>query len=350
MPTQDELAKSRRFLTSDQSARIQALTQQPIEKKKPKKKKQKKAQHAEEQGVATLSSRPGKNRLRKMKYQQKQLEPIDYLPIAAQNAKFTQSVVMDESLLVVRKEEDTKHSSTNRVVQVITSSVLPASTDKSTIHIQPLLVLDLNGILCHRIRRHKMTHPISSYRSSIAHIATTPIIPRTNINEFLTFLDQHFCLAVWTSAKAKTATQLIQKLIPSDIAQRLLFVWAQHHCDSIHTDDNDGPIFEKDLSQVWKEYPLWNVSNTLLMDDSPDKCTRWHENAIHPPPLDGLLATNDEMNVQRQQIFLEELVQHWTDCNVTQVWDEESGDATLSDSTQQVRFLQEHAVEHMGWE
>lgn len=50
-----------------------------------------------------------------------------------------------------------------------------------------------------------------------------------------------------------------------------------------------GTIFIKSLSKVWDAYPLWDASNTLLMDDSPDKCPEiFLKNTVHPPPITGL--------------------------------------------------------------
>jgi hypothetical protein len=68
-------------------------------------------------------------------------------------------------------------------------------------------------------------------------------------------------------------------------------------------------------------YPLWNPSNTLLMDDSPDKCPK-SKNAVHPPLLHGkqllrqhgdsrgsFFLMSDEENGLRQQAFFAMLVQ-----------------------------------------
>ena len=56
------------------------------------------------------------------------------------------------------------------------------------------------------------------YRQSCGNVAGTPIIQRTDLNSFLSFLDQHFTLAVWTSAKKRTADSLVDLLFPRDIA------------------------------------------------------------------------------------------------------------------------------------
>ena len=163
----------------------------------------------------------------------------------------------------------------------------------------------------------------------------------------------------------------MRALVPPDIAHRLLFVWGQDRCRVIRDQKTaegsvDGqPIFEKDLALAWKEYPLWNANNTLLMDDSPDKCLSWQDNAVHPPPLNGrapgasTLLSNGQVeavlcdyeNSQRQVEFFSSLIAYWRDYPLMQKWDVQ-GNASFHDSSNlvgQVDFLREHATGHMGW-
>ena len=95
------------------------------------------------------------------------------------------------------------------------------------IYVKPLLVLDLNGILCRRIRYSKLSVKDGekiNFRPSVGHIAGTPVVAREDLQPMLSYLDAHFTLAVWTSAKLATARGLIAMLFPPDIANRLLFV------------------------------------------------------------------------------------------------------------------------------
>jgi NLI interacting factor-like phosphatase len=136
----------------------------------------------------------------------------------------------------------------------------------------------------------------------------------------------------------------------------LLFVWAQSECKTVYNKENrEDPIFVKDLEKVWKKYPLWNLNNTLLVDDSPEKCLMWQANAIHPPPLNGLKKPitgkmRDEINVTQQQRFFEHLVIHWTNNSLVHDWDSESGDAVISNGIiNQFDFLRRNGVGHMGY-
>ena len=104
-----------------------------------------------------------------------------------------------------------------------------SSNLKAIIVVKPLVVLDLNGILCRRVRfvSKNNTSP-SSYlsrnerghlRPFIGHVAGTPVIARSNLSSFLTLLDDNFALGVWSSAKQKTVRNLINILFPSDISK-----------------------------------------------------------------------------------------------------------------------------------
>lgn len=445
--------------TPAQRARIMALTTSAVDvsrptKKRPRHKKKKKQEEEEkrsddrEDATTEIAARPGKKAQRRMRYQKQHLSPTEFLLVAAQNAQFTGSVQLlhqqDGRFLNKLREKlpseseagSSRSDSTSLHVRIETRGELPSplhvssslqveeSVQDSVIRIQPLLVLDLNGILCHRVRKERLPQLFpnldwtnkamtiealleKAYRPSVTQVASTPIIPRPDLSPFLQYLAQHFCLAIWTSAKSKTANKLIKELIPENIANRLLFVWAQHHCivkistehDGVATEvaaaassseeeqsDGEGngigkatrstsekhgstTIFEKDLSRVWEEFPLWNQHNTILLDDSPNKCAQWEDNAIHPPALNGrLLSENDSrghdvdngdllddaINCRRQRAFFEQLIQHWKQHSAVQTWSMEEGESDSKpavDTTRaQLDFLQQHArYHHMGW-
>jgi len=243
------------------------------------------------------------------------------------------------------------------------------------LYVQPLVVLDLNGILCHRIRSHHHNHtPQPCFRPAIGHVANTGIVPRTDLSRFLTMLDSNFTLAVWTSAKRKTAVDLVEMLFPSEIASRLLFVWAQNKCESVpqpnqvRTDGSIDVLYSKSLSKVWHHFPLWNASNTILMDDSPDKCPKKYlQNTLHPPPiLGGSLSLpnnenisndnvrsneanriSDETNEATQALFFDKLAQHWKHDDTEN--NNNMKEAPKTDVESLNIFLNQNAQGHMGW-
>ena len=320
-----------------------------------------------------------------------------------------------------------------------------AATTTTTIRVKPLIILDINGILCHRIRKRHQTQQQNKLRSPIGMVAGTPVIPRTDLKEFFNYLDQHFCLAIWTSAKRKTVKKLLDLLLIPDskkinnsnnnnnnnnIQNKFLFVWCQNECtkkviakdpnnstrkkstrdDNKNSSDDDDDdknnnevdcdgaagdcdnnnnnnnkdydpssiIYEKHLSKVFKAFPLWSTNNTLLVDDSPEKCPVAISNCIHPPPIhggqhnnkashsnernNGLLHTtpvhllSDEGNEQRQAQFFQKLVNFWnnqphatTVSSSSMEEDEISATTTTTTNTGYYQFLQENADGYMGW-
>lgn len=289
-----------------------------------------KASHSEDRVVTPL--RPGKRRLRKLRYQQRVLSPVQFAWVCAETVQDwvgTKSVVIvkasgnkdtdpsttkSQTSSKLSNEEEGDAAKTIHIVTSVTMDLPLISTFATAIVVRPLLVLDLNGILCHRVRQTVDNDSSTrNYRPSLGWVAGTPIVPRPDLESILTYWDAHFCMAVWTSAKPKTATQLIQLLFPTDIANRLLFLWTQQQCESKVADGNEH-VFEKNLQKVWTQYPLWNAHNTLLVDDSPEKCAVWNDNALHPPSLHGLERSqnySDEENTQQQRRFFEGLVEHW---------------------------------------
>jgi hypothetical protein len=318
-------------------------------------------------------SQAGASTNKKAKKQPRTL--IDRMLSCARNATFTQSVSMEQ----IPKPQ--RHA-TNPPPQlkVITSSKpiaakskpkidgFNSSTATSTpeIKIQPLLILDLNGILCHRDRHggEESSSGGGQQRVSVGHCAGTPIIPRPNVANFLTFLDQHFCLAVWTSAKRKTANDIINLLFPQRVRSRLLFVWAQNECLPVPDDAADERVFQKLLHKVWKAFPLWNANNTLLMDDSPAKCPYAIANGIHPPRIHGQIGNDrnrhteatsdpwlsDDQNQELQNRFFTGLSQHWKSMPFEQIIEtdemleiqEQMSNVNLS------KYLRDNGS-HMGW-
>ena len=319
---------------------------------------------------------------------------------------------------------------------------IPQNGMMMTIYVKPLIVLDLNGILCRRVRgdhrdnnleketsfgqdevkndydafpttqpsRSDRIKPMDAnrrptYRPSCAFIAGTPIISRTDLHPLLLFLDSHFTLAVWTSAKQKTAKLLVKALFPTEIANRLLFIWGQNYCErmnnvEVNTESLDSEelpktdaietrnqqagqvedvstvssnhnskdtIFIKSLAKVWNQFPLWNATNTLLVDDSPDKCPKIHlKNTIHPPPISGLDSSvldnklqstlpsheirfnllTDEVNQERQRIFFEKLINIWAEQEQPTL---PLCQSKLGKDEKLYRFLHEYGRGHMGW-
>ena len=274
-----------------------------------------------------------------------------------------------------------------------------------TIHIQPLLILDVNGILCHRNRltQKKMNEQNLEFRQAAGsgsskirkNLGGTTIIPRTNLHEFVTYLDKHFTLAIWTSATQRVIKKFLPMLLPQHVIQKLLFLWTQEQCCILDdvvdvglknqteaTDEVDNScginardvIYGKQLSRVW-DHPtfgrLFNKSNTLLIDDSSDKCPidSCSFNTLHPPSIHGMVKgtsdntteeSSDEYNEIQQQLFFDKLVKFWSSDPVSarsrsagggdsDSKQHEQGEEEEEQRAALYEFLKQHGTEHMGW-
>ena len=355
---------------------------------------------------------------------QQQQQPVagQSLSVTTSSCRLPQTQSMTPSSLSVSGLNPISLPSSNHMSSSSPTTTTTTTTIPIRIVTQPLLVLDLNGILCHRVRKHKEPPAWAQipYRAAQSHIAGTPVIGRPHLESFLHYLDAHFCLAVWTSAKSKTAKGLVEALVPPAIRERLLFVWGQNKCQEVpvlpassqlitattqtttmtenSSSNNNNMVFEKDLTKVWNEFPLWNRSNTLLLDDSPEKCDSFRQNALHPPPMHGrqLLVLqqglrhqqkqaiaaffqkknsnncgndndddamqdkilSDETNHELQMQFFTKLVDFWKDDTSHNVTNEVNGTSTAKQDQGDMEspfnnalgmFLQQSAADHMGW-
>lgn len=156
-----------------------------------------------------------------------------------------------------------------------------------------------------------------------------------------------------TSATRKTSRQLVRLLFPDEIRQNLVFIWHRNFCNLVDNTDkgksegcndlelesnsnnsnneseesqknpshHEDLIAIKSLAKVWASYPIWNTANTLLLDDSPEKCpSKYRKNAIHPAQIcgtntdiGGAYFDNDEENQKNQRCFFEHLAEHWSE-------------------------------------
>jgi len=113
-----------------------------------------------------------------------------------------------------------------------------------------LLIFDLNGILINKKWDKEE-------RKSL-------LWKRPDIESFLEFIFKQYDVAVWSSAR-KHNVEYQAKYALGDYYKQLVFVMDQSHC--VKEDD----VFLKNLTVVWDQYPQYNESNTLIIDDSDEK-------------------------------------------------------------------------------
>jgi len=137
---------------------------------------------------------------------------------------------------------------------------------------QRLVILDLNGFLVHRIHERD-TYDLSDefLKTADKHARPFFIWKRPHADEFLQFIFQHFSVAVWTSARKQNADQMLSVLLTPDQRRELLFEWNQAHCGKKKINTKKRFLFTKPLAKVWATFSGFDATNTLIIDDSPEK-------------------------------------------------------------------------------
>jgi hypothetical protein len=126
-----------------------------------------------------------------------------------------------------------------------------------------LLVLDLNGVLVARMAKKFVKRPV--------------------IDEFVKFALANFVVGVWSSCEERNGKHIVDEVF-GGLQDRLLFQMYRPDCRPFPTADRPyGTI--KDLQKIFDRHPeSFNALTTIIVDDSPDKCSH-PDNALCPPPF-----------------------------------------------------------------
>ena len=136
-----------------------------------------------------------------------------------------------------------------------------------------LLILDLNGVLIHRIRsaRSAKTSEHEVLPEGAIRLRNFFVWKRPGLNEFLEMVFRHFDVAVWSSVRQENIGDLVDEVF-GNWKGDLVFVWDQRKCGNFADPKaRNGRHFLKNLSDVWRSYPMYDEVNTLIVDDSESK-------------------------------------------------------------------------------
>jgi len=156
-----------------------------------------------------------------------------------------------------------------------------------------LVVLDLNGTII-----HCRSTPLVSLRYD-ARVNRRYVYLRPGLYDFLNWLFTHVHVAVWTSAMEHNARALVDCAFGE---HRPEFLMHRAHCTHLA---GPGWQTQKDLWRLWSTYGRgnrWNECNTLLVDDTSEKCRPNHvANTLvvcefNPCDKSGAAAADDNDN------------------------------------------------------
>jgi hypothetical protein len=124
----------------------------------------------------------------------------------------------------------------------------------------PLLILDLNGVLC--LSQHKKVAGVKEdARANVKYLYFRPYL-----EHFLRFCFQKFRVAIWSSNAKHNVTATVEQIIRNrEDFQRLKFVWSRMDCE---LGFNYSSF--KNLEYVHRRFGT-SPSSVFILDDSPEK-------------------------------------------------------------------------------
>ncbi|XP_047169592.1 uncharacterized protein LOC124838116 [Vigna umbellata] len=168
-----------------------------------------------------------------------------------------------------------------------------------------LLVMNLNGLLMHRVHRRDLCK-VSMSRSPDGVYGSFLVFKRPFCEEFMKFCLERFEVGIWSSAMEHNMEAALAIAIGS-IRKNISFKLDQSHCTKSgyqSLEKSTKPLFFKEFNKMWekdKKSGPFNVSNTLLIDDKPYKAFLNPDNtAIFPESYDVNDVTDRGLDPRRE--------------------------------------------------
>jgi len=146
-----------------------------------------------------------------------------------------------------------------------------------------LLILDLDETLI-----HGTTEPIHRDADFLVgeqfHVYIRPYL-----GSFLEYAFANFEVAVWTSASADYAAEVVHNIIPT--GKTLRFLWSNERCTRKQNLETWETYWVKDLKKVKKLG--YSLDRVLMVDDSPEKLSKNYGNYIKIREYEGDQSDDD---------------------------------------------------------
>lgn len=184
----------------------------------------------------------------------------------------------EPTLNVKNRQADSDCPTRPRMLRYASSEYIKASAEPSRLLTgtqRILLVLDLNGTL---ILRGGST---SAYTN------------RPFVGDFLRMALSTFHVMIWSSAQPQNVQRMLEHMMTPEQRSALRLVWARDSFGLSKHDYSRKVLTVKDLSLVWanaelqERYGPFDQRNTLVVDDSVDKCRMQPFNHIHVTDFDA---------------------------------------------------------------
>ncbi len=203
----------------------------------------------------------------------------------------------DKSLDSEKTIDETEENSEKETIEPLEKTV-----DK--MEKKRLVILDINGLLCYKIKTNLLFQDIKKYPKGQYPYQyykinnSIHIIFRPYYYEFLVKLFENYHVAFFSSTTEQNASKILNVLLTKNQMRYKIFSWYRDHT-KFDPDKNDKDNFEtiKLLEDVYTNPVVninhtWSNLNTIMVDDSVEK-TRFNDskNIIIVP---SFIAANEE--------------------------------------------------------
>ncbi|KAI9049502.1 hypothetical protein LZ554_006531 [Drepanopeziza brunnea f. sp. 'monogermtubi'] len=146
-----------------------------------------------------------------------------------------------------------------------------------------LLVIDLNGTLLFRPNKRQ----------------PSAFIARPNTERFLRYCIETFTVVIWSSARPSNVQLMCNQILSDDLRHKVVAIWARDKFNLTTADFDTRTMCYKRLTSLWNDPKIasshpgfqfgerWNHTNTVLVDDSPEKGRSEPFNLITIPEFFG---------------------------------------------------------------
>ena len=161
---------------------------------------------------------------------------------------------------------DTGADDNAHVGQVSLTTRLNMSSIADPPNVTKLLIFNIHGTL---LDTSLLTDPNPNPNIRVSKKTTTRrLVYRPWMVEFLGMCFKFFKVAFWGRKSLKYMEEVLQEILPvfSHLeGHKPIFVWAAKDCEVIQ-ESEEGSLWGKPLTKVWKRWPCWNGSNTVMID------------------------------------------------------------------------------------
>ena len=157
---------------------------------------------------------------------------------------------------------------------------------------RPLLIMDLDETLVFATDAPITDIPHFQCFHYLVHV-------RPHLGTFLDTVQEHYDLAIWTSAGEEYATCIVAGAMAG---RELQFVWANERCTRRYDPERQEEYWVKDLRKVRKRG--YNLEWVLVIDDTARKLERSYGNLVRVTPWRGGLPDDELLHLREYLLSL----------------------------------------------